>query len=355
MTMHAESHPLVVGARSRDRRLRDPSRHPRAGARAAAHAHAARRHARRLRYDAARRRQGARRRGRGAVLVAWGRHASRPASTTSKRALPTLEGHRPAAAIPATPRSTARPVDRRSRRATPVPAPTPTPAPPRPEIAANGPLARRKRATFPTTTVAGMTLVRQGAYDKAIQSLRDFLRTNRSRRSRRTRSTGSASRTTCSADYYQAILNFNQVRQQHPKSDRAPAAVLKIGLAFQQMGNKSEAQARFPEGHQRLPVLAGGGSAERPGRSSRRALRLRTGRVRHIATSPRRFVAPGSDARQLRRRAPRASGDSRRASRGGACGRRRGGGADVPSASGGGVAARIARRRSSRRCATGSR
>jgi TolA-binding protein len=47
------------------------------------------------------------------------------------------------------------------------------------------------------------------------------------------------------ADYYQAILNFNQVRQQHPKSDRAPAAVLKIGLSFQQMGNKSEAKLAF--------------------------------------------------------------------------------------------------------------
>ena len=51
--------------------------------------------------------------------------------------------------------------------------------------------------------------------------------------------------TTCSRDYYQAILNFNQVRQQHPKSDRAPAAVLKIGLAFLQMGNKSEAKLAF--------------------------------------------------------------------------------------------------------------
>jgi TolA-binding protein len=35
------------------------------------------------------------------------------------------------------------------------------------------------------------------------------------------------------------------VRQQHPKNERAPAAVLKIGLAFQQMGNKSEAKLAF--------------------------------------------------------------------------------------------------------------
>jgi TolA-binding protein len=35
------------------------------------------------------------------------------------------------------------------------------------------------------------------------------------------------------------------VRQHYPKSDRAAPSLLKIGLAFLQMGNKSEARLAF--------------------------------------------------------------------------------------------------------------
>jgi tol-pal system protein YbgF len=127
---------------------------------------------------------------------------------------------------------------------TPAPAPTSTPAPPRPEIAASD-LSKEEAKELPDDYRRGITLVRQGAYDKAIQSLRDFLRTNRESPLAPNAQYWIGESYYMLADYYQAILNFNQVRQQHPKSDRAPAAVLKIGLAFQQMGNKSEAKLAF--------------------------------------------------------------------------------------------------------------
>jgi tol-pal system protein YbgF len=125
-----------------------------------------------------------------------------------------------------------------------VPVATPTPLPPRPEIAATD-LEKEEARDIPDEYRRGLTLVRQGAYDKAIQALRDFLRTNRESPLAPNAQYWIGESYYMLADYYQAILNFNQVRQQHPKSDRAPAAVLKIGLAFQQMGNKSEARLAF--------------------------------------------------------------------------------------------------------------
>ncbi len=172
------------------------------------------------------------------------RYSSRGAGSVTARLddletrVATLEGHRPAPATTA--------LDNTSlvEGATPVPVPTTTPAPPRPEIAASD-LSKEEARELPEDYRRGITLVRQGSYDKAIQSLRDFLRTNRESPLVPNAQYWIGESYYMLADYYQAILNFNQVRQQHPKSDRAPAAVLKIGLAFQQMGNKSEAKLAF--------------------------------------------------------------------------------------------------------------
>ncbi|MEO6026844.1 MAG: tol-pal system protein YbgF [Candidatus Binatia bacterium] len=152
----------------------------------------------------------------------------------------TLEGHRPA--------PTTTPIDGATAAGGAAPAPVPvattTPTPPRPEIAATD-LSKEEARDIPDDYRRGITLVRQGSYDKAIQSLRDFLRTNRESPLAPNAQYWIGESYYMLADYYQAILNFNQVRQQHPKSDRAPAAVLKIGLAFRQMGNKSEAKLAF--------------------------------------------------------------------------------------------------------------
>jgi tol-pal system protein YbgF len=126
----------------------------------------------------------------------------------------------------------------------PAPVPTATPAPAKPEISATD-LAREEARDAPDEYKRGLALVRQGSYDKAIQSLREFLRTNRDSALAPNAQYWIGECYFMLGDYYQAILNFNQVRQQHPKSERAPAAVLKIGLAFLQMGNKSEARLAF--------------------------------------------------------------------------------------------------------------
>jgi tol-pal system protein YbgF len=152
-----------------------------------------------------------------------------------------LEGHRPAPM--STPVDTAA-VGTEGGVSPAAPVPTATPVPARPEIAASD-LSREEARDVPDDYRRGITLVRQGAYDKAIQSLRDFLRTNRESPLAPNAQYWIGESYYMLADYYQAILNFNQVRQQHPKSERAPAAVLKIGLAFQQMGNKSEAKLAF--------------------------------------------------------------------------------------------------------------
>ena len=174
------------------------------------------------------------------------RYSSRGTSSVTTRLdelearVAALEGHRPA---PATTPGDGSAVSG-DGSAPAVPVPTATPAPPRPEIASND-LAREEGRDIPDDYRRGITLVRQGSYDKAIQSLRDFLRTNRESPLAPNAQYWIGESYYMLADYYQAILNFNQVRQQHPKSDRAPAAVLKIGLAFQQMGNKSEAKLAF--------------------------------------------------------------------------------------------------------------
>ncbi len=174
------------------------------------------------------------------------RYSSRGGSSVTTRLdeldarVSVLEGHRPA---PAT-----TPVDSAAvaidGSAPVVPVATATPAPPSREIAA-GDLSKEEAREVPDDYRRGITQVRQGQYDKAIQTLRDFLRTNRESPLAPNAQYWIGESYYMLADYYQAILNFNQVRQQHPKSDRAPAAVLKIGLAFQQMGNKSEARLAF--------------------------------------------------------------------------------------------------------------
>ncbi|MCC6765663.1 MAG: tol-pal system protein YbgF [Deltaproteobacteria bacterium] len=176
------------------------------------------------------------------------RYSSRGAQTMTSRLddlearVGALEGHRPA---PSTSPIEGVPVlSSDGTAATPAPVPTATPAPPRPEIAATD-LSKEEAKELPDDYRRGITLVRQGSYDKAIQSLREFLRTNRESPLAPNAQYWIGESYYMLADYYQAILNFNQVRQQHPRSDRAPASVLKIGLAFQQMGNKSEARLAF--------------------------------------------------------------------------------------------------------------
>jgi tol-pal system protein YbgF len=97
----------------------------------------------------------------------------------------------------------------------------------------------------PESYQQGVNLLREGSYDRAIKAFREFLRTSRDSPQLASGHYGIGESYFMLGDYYQAILNFNDVRQEYGRSACAPAAVLKIGLAFLQMGNKSEARVAF--------------------------------------------------------------------------------------------------------------
>ena len=125
-----------------------------------------------------------------------------------------------------------------------TPVPPRKPASDKPEIAAND-LAREEARDVPDEYRRGLSLLREGAYDRAIQKFREFMRANSDSPLAANALYWVGESYYMLGDYYQAILQYNDVRQKYPKSDRAPAAVLKIGYAFLQMGNKSEARLAF--------------------------------------------------------------------------------------------------------------
>jgi tol-pal system protein YbgF len=125
-----------------------------------------------------------------------------------------------------------------------TPVPPRRPASDKPEIAAAD-LAREEARDVPEDYRRGLALLRDGAYDRAIQRFREFLRSNPDSALAPNALYWVGESYYMLGDYYQAILQYNDVRQRYSKSDRAPAAVLKIGYSFLQMGNKSEARLAF--------------------------------------------------------------------------------------------------------------
>jgi len=126
-----------------------------------------------------------------------------------------------------------------------APAPTPIPAatPPRGEVSASE-LAREAARELPPEYRKGLTLVGQGEYDRAIPAFREFMRTNPNAPLVPSAHYWIGEAYSALGDTQQAILNYYEVRKS-PKNEHAPAAILKIGLAFLRMGNKSEAKLAF--------------------------------------------------------------------------------------------------------------
>jgi tol-pal system protein YbgF len=122
-------------------------------------------------------------------------------------------------------------------------------------------LAREEAGEAPDEYRQGLARYREGGYDRAIQAFRGFLRTNQNSPLAANAHYWIGDSYYMLGDYYQAILNFNDVRQHFASSDRAPAAVLKIGLAFLKMGNKSEARVAFQKVIQDYPSSPEAGQA----------------------------------------------------------------------------------------------
>jgi tol-pal system protein YbgF len=114
----------------------------------------------------------------------------------------------------------------------------------KPELAAAD-LAREEARDVPDDYRKGLQLLHDGAYDRAIQKFREFIRSNQDSPLAPNALFWVGECYFMLGDYYQAILQYNDVRQKYAKSERAPAAVLRIGYAFLQMGNKSEARLAF--------------------------------------------------------------------------------------------------------------
>jgi TolA-binding protein len=127
------------------------------------------------------------------------------------------------------------------------PAPVATPAPETGRVASVPPPDRDDAAETPDQYRKALSLVRQREYDRAIQQFRECYYTL--------------------GDYSQAILQFNEVRQRYAKSDRAAAALLKIGLSFLEMGNKSEAKLAFQKVVNDYPTAPEAGQAREKLRS----------------------------------------------------------------------------------------
>jgi len=63
-------------------------------------------------------------------------------------------------------------------------------------------------------------------------------------------------------EYDQAILEFDAVRRKYPKGDKVPAALLKQGFAFAELGDKVDARLILQELVDRFPQSEEAGRAK---------------------------------------------------------------------------------------------
>jgi tol-pal system protein YbgF len=123
----------------------------------------------------------------------------------------------------------------------PVVVQSPVPAP---ELDVDG-LNRESSRQLPGGYQRGLELLRQGAYDQAIQSLRDFMRARHTSPFVPGAQYWIGQAHMQLDQFYQAILAFTDVQQRFPRDDYAPPAAYAAGLAFLQLGNASEARRAF--------------------------------------------------------------------------------------------------------------
>ncbi len=92
---------------------------------------------------------------------------------------------------------------------------------------------------------AALRLVREQAYDRAIQAFYNIVRANPSASVAPDCHYWIGESYFLMGEHYRAILSFNEVRQRYPGSRRAPDAALMIGFSLLEMGNREEARLAF--------------------------------------------------------------------------------------------------------------
>ena len=126
-----------------------------------------------------------------------------------------------------------------ARAALPTPVPTPTS-----ELDLDG-LRRESSRQLPAGYERGLARLRDGAYEEAIQAMRDFTRAKHTSPFVPGAHYWIGQSHLQLGQFYQAILAFTEVQQRFPRSEYAPAAGFASGLAFLQLGNASEARRAF--------------------------------------------------------------------------------------------------------------
>lgn len=106
-------------------------------------------------------------------------------------------------------------------------------------------LRRESSRQLPGGYQRGITMLRDGAYEEAIQALREFIRAKHTSPFVAGAHYWIGQSHQQLGEYYQAIIAFTEVQQRFPRNEYAPAAGLASGLAFLQLGNSSEARRTF--------------------------------------------------------------------------------------------------------------
>ena len=106
-------------------------------------------------------------------------------------------------------------------------------------------LRREASRQLPAGYQRGITFLRDGAYEEAIQAMREFVRAKHTSPFVAGANYWIGQSHLQLGQFYQAILAFTEVQQRFPRSEYAPAAGLASGIAFLQLGNSSEARRTF--------------------------------------------------------------------------------------------------------------
>ncbi len=117
-------------------------------------------------------------------------------------------------------------------------------SPAAPELDVDG-LSRESSRQLPAGYQHGLELLRQGAYEQAIQAMRDFIRAKHTSPFVPGAQYWIGQAHLQLGQYYQAILAFTDMQQRFPRDDHAPAAAYGNGLSFLELGNASEARRAF--------------------------------------------------------------------------------------------------------------
>lgn len=108
---------------------------------------------------------------------------------------------------------------------------------------------------------SGKAEFKRGKYQASIRSLDLYLDNPKAQKYRQEATFLRAEANYNLKNYKKAILDYSAFQDRYTKSKYRPAALLKIGLAFEAMGNRSDARAFFQEAADKYPKTSEGKKA----------------------------------------------------------------------------------------------